>query len=179
MYLWIGLGIEQINATKIRKYCRDINNGFVNEQSFTLPQHVSLKTSFKSDNYNNIIKYIKNKYLSLNKIEIEINRIDTIPGVIWLEIKENTKLRKIHNDINKDLKEVFNIELNGYDGKSFKFHSTIFQDTENKESIDILYNKIDNNIFKNKKVTLDTLYFGISEEGKVGTYKVIEYLNLK
>ena len=46
MYLWIGLEIEEKEKNKIRTYCKKVNKAKVNEQSFTLPQHISLKTSF-------------------------------------------------------------------------------------------------------------------------------------
>ena len=179
MYLWIGLGIEEKEENKIRTYCKKVNKAKVNEQSFTLPQHISLKTSFKTESYLEIIDYIKNKYNELEEISLNVHKIGNIPGVIWLEIKENAILRNIHNELNNELNRKFQIQLNGFDGEKFKFHSTLFQDVDNKKMINDLYDKIKDIKFYDDKFNATKIYFGISEVGKVGTYKVIDCLELK
>lgn len=85
----------------------------------------------------------------------------------------------MHNKINFLLKEKFNIGRSGYDGENFKFHSTLFQEIEYNENI----NKI-GLILKEKmkipfSVNIKELSFGISEVGRVGTYKVIDKIELK
>ena len=73
----------------------------------------------------------------------------------------------------------FQIQLNGFDGEKFKFHSTLFQDVDNKKMINDLYDKIKDIKFYDDKFNATKIYFGISEVGKVGTYKVIDCLELK
>ena len=85
----------------------------------------------------------------------------------------------MHNKINFLLKEKFNIGRSGYDGENFKFHSTLFQEIEYNENI----NKI-GLILKEKmkipfSVNIKELSFGISEVGRVRTYKVIDKIELK
>ena len=180
MYLWIGLGIDNNSAYEIRNYCKMLNKDYnVSEQSFTLPQHVSLKQSFKTDDYKNIIFDLKNYFKNMKQFELKISDIGNIPGVIWLEIEENEILRKLHNDILNLLKDKYNINKIFFDGETFKFHSTLFQDVDNKEKINNLYEVIDKELLKNNNIIANKIYFGLSEIGTVGTYKVIDEIELK
>lgn len=180
MYLWIGLGIDNNSAYEIRNYCKMLNKDYnVSEQSFTLPQHVSLKQSFKTDDYKNIIFDLKNYFKNMKQFELKISDIGNIPGVIWLEIEENEILRKFHNDILNLLKDKYNINKIGFDGETFKFHSTLFQDVDNKEKINNLYEVIDKELLKNNNIIANKIYFGLYEIGTVGTYKVIDEIELK
>lgn len=98
MYLWIGLGVSKNTEKYIRDYCKAINKEFkVNEQSFTLPQHISLKTSFQTENYEKIISDLKNIFLKSSKMILKVKDIEMVPGVIWLNIEETDILRKYHN----------------------------------------------------------------------------------
>lgn len=179
MYLWIGLGLDKENEEFIREYCKKVNMRFkVNEQSFTLPQHISLKTSFDTDKYQNIIDDFKNMFKNNKKMNLKVYDVEMVPGVIWLNITEIPELREYHNLILNHLKEKYNIEKIGFDGENFKFHSTLFQDMDNKEKVSELYNDIDKSILINNELQINRIYFGISDIGKVSTYKVIDYIEL-
>lgn len=179
MYLWIGLGIDNKEEQIIRKYCKEINKQFnVNENSFTLPQHISLKTSFYTENYEEIIKDLKSKFINNKKLILKINNVENIPGVIWFSINETCELRNYHNEILEYLLKKYKIDKIGFDGELFKFHSTLFQDVDNKELIEKIYKEIDKKIFEEKEIIVNKIYFGVSKIGKVGTYKVIDYLEL-
>lgn len=179
MYLWIGLGIDKENEEFIREYCKKINMKYkVNEQSFTLPQHISLKTSFDTEEYQNIINDFKNMFKNNKKMNLKVHDIEMVPGVIWLNIEEIPELRKYHNLILNHLKDKYNIEKIGFDGENFKFHSTLFQDVDNKGKVSKLYENIDKDILINNELKINQIYFGISEVGKVGTYKVVDYIEL-
>ena len=181
MYIWIGLVLEKDDENYIRNICKEENKYFnINEQAFTLPQHLSLKTSFNVDEYTTVIQYLKEELKDINAIELKACNLTIIDGkVIWLDIEENAFLRDLHNKINFLLKEKFNIGLSGFDGEKFKFHSTIFQETEYNENINkiglILKEKIKIPFW----VHIKELSFGISEVGRVGTYKVIDKIELK
>lgn len=44
MYIWIGLVLEKDDENYIREICKEENKNFnINEQAFSLPQHISLK----------------------------------------------------------------------------------------------------------------------------------------
>ena len=179
MYLWIGLGIDKNKEKYIRDYCKSINNDFkVNEQSFTLPQPISLKTSFQTDDYKTIINDLKSMFSKNNKMTLKVQDVEMVPGVIWLNIEETECLRNYHNTILNYLKNKFNIDKVGFDGDTFKFHSTLFQDVDNKELVSNLYNKIDKNKLMINELEVNRIYFGLSEIGKVGTYEVVDYIDL-
>ena len=181
MYIWIGLVLEKDDENYIRDICKEENKIFnINEQAFTLPQHISLKTSFNASEYITVIQYLKEELKDINAIKLEVCNLTIIDGkVIWLDIEENTFLRKLHNKINFLLNDKFNIGLSGFDGESFKFHSTLFQENEYNENI----NKIGLVLKEKMKipflVNIKELSFGISEVGRVGTYKVIDKIKLK
>lgn len=181
MYIWIGLVLEKDDENYIRDICKAENENLnISKQAFTLPQHISLKTAFNVDEYITVIQYLKEELKDINAIQLEVCNLTIIDGkVIWLDIEENTFLRELQNKINFLLKEKFNIGRSGYDGENFKFHSTLFQEIEYNENI----NKI-GLILKEKmkipfSVNIKELSFGISEVGRVGTYKVIDKIELK
>lgn len=179
MYLWIGLGVEENKEKEIRAYCKEINKNYgVNEQSFTLPQHISLKTSFQTDDCKTIINDLKSMFSKNNKMTLEVQDVEMVPCVIWLNIKETEGLRNYHNTILNYLKNKFNIGKIGFDGDTFKFHSTLFQDVDNKELVSDLYNKIDKNKLMINELEVNRIYFGLSEIGKVGTYEVVDCIDL-
>ena len=99
--------------------------------------------------------------------------------VIWLDIEENKLLRELHNRINFVLKNKFNIGLSEFDGESFKFHSTLFQENEFNENINKIGLILKEKIKIPQLLHIRRLYFGISEVGRVGTYKVIYNIELK
>lgn len=181
MYIWIGLILEKEDENYIREICKVENKSFnVNEQAFTLPQHISLKTSFNVNEYAVVIEYLKEELKDINTIELEADNLTVIDGkVIWLDIKENKLLRELHNRINFLLKNKFNIGLSGFDGENFKFHSTLFQENEFNDNINKIGLILKEKIKIPQLLHIRRLYFGISEVGRVGTYKVIDKIELK
>lgn len=180
MYIWTGLVFNKNDEMKIRKICKEVNYDYnVSEQSFTLPQHISLKTSFYTENYIEIINYMKSILKdNLLNIKIVITGISKLNnGVIWFDIEENEILRNIHNILNKKLLEKYEIPLIKFDGENFQFHSTIFQDINIDDKLNDMVE-----ILKGKFQFPMTLYvneinFGISEIGTVGSFKVFDKLN--
>ena len=83
----------------------------------------------------------------------------------------------LHNNLNKELQNKFNIGLNKYDENNFKFHSTLFQDNESN-NINKLYKELFEYDFENI-IKINEIDIGISEEGKVGTYNVIKKIELR
>lgn len=181
MYIWIRLILEKEDENYIREICKVENKSFnVNEQAFTLPQHISLKTSFNVNEYAVVIEYLKEELKDINTIELEADNLTVIDGkVIWLDIEENKLLRELHNRINLLLKNKFNIGLSGFDGENFKFHSTLFQENEFNDNINKIGLILKEKIKIPQLLHIRRLYFGISEVGRVGTYKVIDKIELK
>ena len=175
MYIWTGLIFDKKTEYEIRKTCQQINEEFqINEQSFTLPQHISLKTSFNFLNYKEVIEYLKMILKDYESIDVELTGITKLHGVIWINVEENKKLTKIHDDLNKKLLEKFSIPLIKFDGKNFVFHSTLFQDSQNNEKLDKMFQILNKKLTFPIELKLNEVNFGISEIGSVGTYKVYD-----
>ena len=180
MYIWIGLVFDKKIEEYIRAICRRVNKGILSEQSFSLPQHISLKTSFYSEKYLEVIDYLKNILSDKDSFDVEINGITKINNaVIWLDIAETKELRDLHNLLNGKLAEKYNILQQGFDGDNFCFHSTLFQDNKINDEHEIIIKLLKNNIKLPLKTHITEINFGISENGKVGTYKVIDSLKFK
>lgn len=174
MYIWTGMVLPKNFEEKIRNICRNINKDFnVSEQSFSLPQHISLKTSFNIENYIEVIEYMKELLKDIKSINIKVIGISKINGVIWLDIEENKQLREIHNTLNKKLWERFEVPEIKFDGQNFKFHSTLFQDMESDDKLTDMFPILRKEFEFPIEFETNKINFGISEVGKVGTYKVI------
>ena len=77
--------------------------------------------SFETSNDKEIIKYIKSILDSQSKMNLKITGISKINNaVIWLNIEETEKLRKIHNLLNEKLQEEYSIPLKQFDGENFR-----------------------------------------------------------
>lgn len=180
MYVWIGLGLDDTYSTDVRNYIKPINEHFhVSEAAFTLPLHVSLKTSFKVDNALDVANDLKNYFSNAKKVDLFLEELTVLPGVIWIDIGESSLLRYYHNFVLKFLYTKFGIQKTGFDGDEFRFHATLFQDKDNKSALNSLYNSIDPSRITGRTVKADKLYIGISEVGEVGTYKVLHTIDLK
>lgn len=175
MYIWTGLVFDKKTEYEIRKICQQINEEFqISEQSFTLPQHISLKTSFNVLNYKEVIEYLKMILKDYESIDVELTGITKLNGVIWIDVEENEKLTKIHDDLNKKLLEKFSIPLIKFDGENFIFHSTLFQDSQNNEKLEEIYKLLKKVLVFPLKLKFNEIDFGISKEGTVGTYNVYD-----
>mgnify|MGYP007058969295 FL=1 len=99
MYIWTGLVFNKKEEEYIRNICKKINEKYnLSEVSYTLPQHISLKTSFYYENYNEAINYIKDVLSNISQLSISVIGISKINnGVIWFDIEETKELRNIHN----------------------------------------------------------------------------------
>lgn len=180
MYVWTGLIFNKKIENDIRNICTELNRDYqLSELSFTLPQHISLKTSFDVPNYIEVLEQIKEIVSDQKIINLKIGSITKINnGIIWLDIMENAELRRIHNSLNTKLKEKFNIPLKGFDGENFHFHSTLFQDPHIGDKHEILLSKLKEKISLPWEIKSNEIRFGISQTGMVGTFREIDSLIL-
>lgn len=179
MYIWIGAVFPKEFEDKIKNICKQVNQKYnVSELSFTLPQHISLKLSFQSKEYKKIIEYLEVYLQDYTTFYVKTKNIyKKDNSLIWLNIEKSNDLINLHNNLNKELQDKFDIGLNKYDGSNFKFHSTLFQDNDSK-NINKLYKELLKYDFENI-IKINEIDIGISEEGKVGTYEVTKRIKLK
>ena len=181
MYIWTGFVLDKEDELFIRNTCKEVNKKYgLNELSFTLPQHISLKTSFYSDNYLEVIHFIKSILSNFSAFSVNVIGISKINnGVIWLDIEENEILRNIHNLLNDELLAKYTISLIKFDGEAFKFHSTLFQDSSITDEHNSLIIELSQHFHFPMKLTIHKVSIGISEVGGLGTFKVFDTIELK
>ena len=181
MYIWTGLVFNKKEEEYIRNICKKINEKYnLSEVSYTLPQHISLKTSFYYENYNEAINYIKDVLSNISQLSISVIGISKINnGVIWFDIEETKELRNIHNMLNSELLNKYNVPLIKFDGDNFKFHSTLFQDSKISDKHDKMIEELSNEFKFPMKLNIKEINLGISKLGTVGTFKVCDKVELK
>ena len=181
MYVWIGLVFNEIDGDYVRNICKEINKKYnLSEVSFTLPQHISLKTSFYYENYNEVVNYIKDLLSNVSQLSVNVIGISKINnGVIWFDIEETEELRQMHNLLNNELLNKYNIPLIKFDGNNFKFHSTLFQDSNISDKHSQMIKELSNELKFPMKLNIKEINLGISKLGTVGTFKVCDKVELK
>lgn len=177
MFIWIALD-DSKELKEIRQICKKENASLLlNEVTFLLPLHISLKISFKINNieYKKIIKTIKKYMLNHNSITLTNPKIELFNSILWITYDHNETLEKIHNDLDNILKEEFNIPQHMFD-KKFMFHSSLFID-ENIDKLMQMYNKI-KDVSLPDSITINDFIIGSSPSGENGTYIVNEVISL-
>lgn len=90
------------------------------------PPHITIKCPFETKELDKFTNYLQDLSKNVKSFEIELEDFNYFePKVIFLDVKENPKLKKLHFKIIKDLKEKFCIEPHQFEGNKIKFHSTL------------------------------------------------------
>ena len=134
MYFCIAALLDDITQNEIRKKTLPILGKYgIGVTALLLPQHISLKISFATDRVNDLLAYFDDLCLShfpinvtfQNLEAVAIQDLDAPTGLLWYNVREDARLRKIHNQLNADLPELLEISNSSIDGDRFRFHSTI------------------------------------------------------
>jgi len=185
MYVWIAVLFNELFESKIREELKPIgtrnNLDFV---TFSLPQHISLKISFQCDecDFLNIVDDVKRCFEQIKPFPIELGIVEQLKGwqnIIWITVKDNDILKRLHEILNQTFLENYGIELNPYDGAHFRFHSTLFIDDKNilTKNYDDAFEELQNLTF-NQKQMINTACIGISKTGKMGEFEVFTRIKL-
>lgn len=177
MYIWVGVEVES-QIAEIKKSAFEIEKkiGFENS-NFTLPMHISLKISFPvNDSVANAVIYdIERLYRLVTPFEIGVDRIECYENISWIRYKQNDKIDEIHDRLNAMLFEKYGVGLHEYDC-DYKFHTTLFMEN-NEEKIRSAYEMI-KNVYLPQKISVNKLLVGVSESGKLGSYRVFREVNI-
>ena len=88
--------------------------------------HITIKAPFNTRKIEPFVNYLENLAKQTQPFDIELDGFDYFePKVIFLNVRENAKLKELHSKILKDLKEKFSIVPHALEGKSIRFHSTV------------------------------------------------------
>lgn len=185
MYICIAIITDNIIQNNSRKIAYNLSQrSRIGTLASRLPQHISLKQSFRVDNIVEIEKYFDLFAKQMKSFEVTISKIDLClmrskninTQILWYDVKESTELRELHDKLNRELSDKFSVEKQGYDGDTFKFHSTIAFDTNKEDlfidSFDILKQKKISFSFKVKKIALFYCPDDEPNPGNFITYKI-------
>ena len=178
MYVWIACDLSEALADT-RAACIEYNKALgLSEVAFSLPQHLSLKISFEvPDNKVNHVIDAVSRLLSLApRFEVDGPTPNIFGSILWLRFTENKMLKKLHDTLDRMLKEEFGIPQHEFD-LDFKYHSTLFIDG-NISKLQIMYRKLIS-LTVPKKIVIDKFLVGTSKSGKMGEYAVNGIINAK
>lgn len=134
MYFCIAALLDDTTQNEIRRKTLAILNKYgLGVTALLLPQHISLKISFAADRVDDLLAYFDALCLSHFPLNVTLSNLavvaihdrDAPTGLLWYNVSDDARLRKIHNQLNADLPELLAISNSSIDGDRFRFHSTI------------------------------------------------------
>ena len=177
MYVWTAINVDgQLDEVKEKARCIEKEIGFENS-AFDLPSHISLKISFFVDNTieSCVIQSLLDYFQTIKPFSVEVKGIEVEDTIVWIRIEENDILHKIHSNLDEILLEKHGITPHRFD-LDFKFHSTLFLDSD-KEKIISAYNQVKDAEIPSS-LRANQLIIGASPSGEIGTYNVIRTVAL-
>jgi len=131
--------------------------------------HITIKPPFETDDLEKFENYLEKKAKEISSFNIEIDGFDYFknPNVIFLNIKENKRIKQLQEDIRDELKNEHNITPTELEGDVWRFHSSVaLKDVDKKKLNEALtYLKNKKAKFKFKANTLGLFYFLGEDKG--------------
>lgn len=176
MYIWVGCKLPECFEGEIRSRCLELNQAIgLDTVAFSLPQHVSLKISFQSERYEEIIAYLTG-FLSVQKpFSLRIRQAEQEGNILWMPVAEIEVLRQLHTQLDTLLERRFGIGQHEFD-KCFLFHSTLFMDADAGKIASM--QKALAQYPVEREMPVDTFLLGLSETGKAGAYRVVRQIRV-
>jgi len=176
MYIWIGCKLPEDFETEIRSYCLERNRSLgLDTTAFLLPQHISLKISFSSDQPEVVLEDLERFLSAQSPFTVQIKGAERAGNILWVPIAENAGLQRLHAQLDARLEQRFQIPQHEFD-KCFLFHSTLFIDPDGEKLAQM--EKILAEYPVERELLVDTFLIGLSETGKPGTYRVVREFGL-
>lgn len=95
--------------------------------------HITLKYPFEAEEIELIEKYLENLAGRIKQFDIEFSGFNYFDDrVVYLDVKENFLLKKLHLKIVEGLEKKFNVKLDKFEGDNINFHSTVAADNVTK-----------------------------------------------
>lgn len=140
--------------------------------------HITIKAPFTAQKLAPFVKYLENVAKTCKPFDIELNGFNYFwQKVIFLDVKENPTLKKLHLKVLDDMEKKFKIEQHEFEGKNIKFHSTIALGDVTKARLRKAkeYLKKYKPTFKFKTKTLAIFYY----LGKEAGWVIVRRINFK
>ena len=135
MKIGFGILLEDEAFNFVRSIELELFHKFGLLRGIKQPPHITIKSPFYTDKVEPFYQYLKDLSKRIKPFEIKLEGFGHFEKkVIFLNVKENPFLKKLHLKIIKELKEKFDVKPSKLEGKSIKFHSTIaLKDFSEKE----------------------------------------------
>lgn len=169
MYLWVAIHTDgQMRELRERAEAA----GAV----FSLPLHISLKISFpvEESRVPDAMAAIRAYYATLAPFSVEVQGIEQNGGIVWLRMKENDTLQRIHRELDRRMEENFGVLPHPYDG-DYRFHTTLFIGDEQRAAE--IYEEL-RSASVPSVIRVSRLLIGGSESGRAEDYSVLETYSL-
>lgn len=177
MYLWLAINLDE-QLSDVRVKAEKIEQSIAPQNSaFTLPMHVSLKISFflPDEDYDAAHVAISEYFKTIAPFDIETDGIERENSIVWIRMKKNESLNRIHCDLDNLMAEKFGVVQHPFD-MDFKFHTTLFIDAD-LDKVNAAYQAL-NSLSIPSNLRAKTFIIGSSETGEIGTYKARENIDI-
>ena len=176
MYIWAGCKLPGDFEADIRSCCLELNrNVGLDTVAFLLPQHVSLKISFQSEKYDEILDYLEDYLSRQSPFSLHIQAPEQAGSILWMPVVENHHLRQLHDSLDLKLEQRFGIPQHAFD-KCFLFHSTLFMDPDT-DKIAKMRRLLEPYPIE-RELQVDTFLLGLSETGKPGECRIVREIKV-
>ena len=176
MYIWAGCKLPGDFEAAVRSRCLELNQKVgLDTVAFLLPQHVSLKISFQSEKYQEILDYLTDFLSRQAPFSLRIQNPEQAGSILWLPVEENLRLRQLHEQLDAQLEQHFGIPQHQFD-KYFLFHSTLFMDLDT-DRIAQMCRMLEEYPIE-RELQVDTFLLGLSETGKPGECRIVREIKV-
>ncbi len=176
MYIWIGCALPENFERMLRKRtCPVAEELGLGLEPFGLPQHISLKISFEAgERTAEILDMVEGLLRREREFAVQPTGVERQGNILWIPFRENGTLRRLHNLLDRELKQRFGVEQHIFD-RAFLFHSTIYigEETKVAQGQERLAD-----LCLPETLEVNRFLLGVSPDGKAGTYRVVREINV-
>lgn len=176
MYVWIGCKLPEDFERKIRNHCLALNETIgLSTFPFSLPQHISLKISFDAgEQYEQILSWLEKVLEKENMFYVNLLPVEQQETILWIPVAENPRLQALHQMLDKELEERFQVPQHPFD-QAFFFHSTLFMDTDREKLAKMALALAD--LSFPSPVPINQFLIGLSPDGKTDI-RIVREINI-
>ena len=177
MYIWTAIDVDDQLASIKQEAKRIEKVVLFKDSNITLPLHISLKIScpIPDDKYEDVVADVRNILKTCEQFVIQIKRIELHETIAWIMMESNEHLEGLHAELDTLFMEKYGVAPHRFD-MDFAFHTTLFLDSDADKVKEAFLMIKDAEL--PPKLIVEKFVIGMSPEGKVGTYKVMEEIPL-
>ncbi len=172
MYLWTAIDVDEPLEKFREKVAWATQKAGIPNTALTLPLHISLRISFPLDDslFMEAVSRISEYYQTLSSFYVEIQEIEQNGTVVWIKMKKNEELDRIHKDLVDLFLREYKVQPHAYD-LAFCYHSTLWIGTDETKAKEV-YAALQQEELPDR-LTAKKFVIGCSESGKAGEFRVI------